>query len=97
MRKQYLAEIQNGYCKENDWWNVAVMLSEPPEEYHRYYKTLEDAQAGIKKAVEKGQELATKKHVMGTPPFSIESAPSEKNLVTATRIRVREVSEWETI
>lgn len=91
MKEQYLAEIQNGYCKEGEWWNAKYMLSMEG----RYCKTKEEAQEWINKAIENGQRLATKKHVMGTPPFSIEFQPNEKDLVKATRIRKRMVTEWE--
>ena len=93
MKEQYLAQVQNGYSK-GEWWNAKTMLT---TEGGRYCKTLEEAQSWIDKAVSKGIELATKKHVMGTPPFSIESEPDEKNLITNTRIRKRKVTEWEEV
>ena len=94
MREQYLAQIQNGYCKEGEWWNAKTMLT---TEGGRYCKTKEEAQQWIDKAIKKGQYNSTHKTHIGTPPFSIESEPNEKDLVVATRIRVRQVSEWEDI
>ena len=91
MKEQYLAEVRNGFCKENEWWNAKVMHSTEG----RYCKTKEEAEKWIQKAVEQGQRLSTEKHVLGTPPFSIESGPDEKNLIVDTRIRKRMVSQWE--
>ena len=47
----------------------------------------------IQKAIDK----STKAHIMGTPPFSIESRPSDKDKILETRIRVRQVTEWEEV
>ena len=87
MRRQYLAQIQNGWCEKDEWWNAKTMFTTNG----RYCKTKEEAQGWIDKAIEK----STKKSVMGTPPFSLEIEPKEKDKITATRIRVREVTEWE--
>ena len=93
MKEQFIAQIQNGYCAEGEWWNAKLMYSTEG----RYCKTKEEAQQWIDKAVKKGQELAMNKHVIGKPPFSIESGPDEKNLVTNTRIRKRMVTQWEEV
>ena len=93
MKEQFLAQIQNGYCKEGEWWNAKAMLSTEG----RYCKTKEEAQQWIDKAVKKGQQSAIKGTTIGTPPFSIYNKPDEKDLVIATRIRVRQVSEWEDV
>lgn len=101
MKEQYLAQIQNGYCKENEWWNAKMMMLTDEDMKNgntgRYCKTLEEAKQWIDKAVRKGQRLATHKNVIGTPPLSIESAPNEKNLVINTRIKKRLVTEWEDV
>ena len=89
MKEQYLALIQNGYCKEGEWWNAKLMFAAEG----RYCKTKEEAQSWINKAIEK----STKKHIIGTPPFSIESNPTEKDKIIATRIKVRKVTEWEEV
>ena len=89
MKKQYLAQIRNGWCKENEWWNAKTMFTTDG----RYCKTKEEAEMWIQKAIDK----STKTHIMGTPPFSIESRPSEKDKILETRIRVREVTEWEEV
>lgn len=94
MREQYLAQIQNGYCKEGEWRNAKKMLT---TEGGIYCKTKEEAQQWIDKAVKKGQRSAMNGTHIGTPPFSLYSEPNEKDLVVATRIRVRQVSEWEDI
>ena len=87
-KKQYLAQIQNGWCEEGDWWNAKMMFSTG-----RYCKTKEEAQQWIDKAIEK----STQRSIIGTPPFSLESDPCEKDRITATRIRVREVTDWEEV
>ena len=92
MREQYLAQYQNGFCKDDQWYNAKKV----DDLFNsRYCKSLEEAQGWIDKAIKKGQRLATQKHVMGTPPFSIESEPDEMCLVTRTRILKRQVTEWE--
>lgn len=93
MKKQYLAEIRNGYCKEGEWWNAKTMMSTEG----RYCKTKEEAQQWIDKAVKKGQHNAMYGSHLGTPPFSLYSEPNEKDLVVETRIRVRQVSEWKEV
>lgn len=92
MKEQYLAEIQNGYS-EGKWWNAKTMLSTEG----RYCKTLKEAKSWIDKAVERGIRTAEKGHTLGKPPFSIFTEGSEKDLVTATRIRKRKVTEWEEV
>lgn len=101
MKEQYLAEIRNGYCKEGEWWNAKMMMLTDKDikdgKGGRYCKAKEEAQQWIDKAVKKGQQIAMNGHHLGTPPFSIYSEPSEKDLVIETRIRVRQVSQWEVI
>ena len=93
-KEQYFAQVQNGFCEEGTWLNAKTMIT---LDKGRYCKTKEEAQEWIDKAIKNGQRLATKKHVLGTPPFSIESDPDEKHLITATRIRKRMVTEWEEV
>ena len=89
MKTQYLAQVQNGYCKKDEWWNAKMMCSTKG----RYCESLDEAQMWINKAIEQ----STKKHVIGTPPFSIESMPTDKDIIINTRIRKRQVTNWEEI
>ena len=41
MKKQYLAQIRNGWCKENEWWNAKGLFI--TEDGSRYCKTKEEA------------------------------------------------------
>ena len=93
MREQYLAQYQDGFCKDDEWWNAKAMQTLNG----RYCKSLQEAQEWIDKAVKNGQRLATHKHILGNPPFSIESEPNEQHLVKATRILKRMVTEWEEV
>ena len=95
MKEQFLAQYQNGFSEnENCWYNA---IWEQSGYKKRYATTASEAKLALEKAMKKGQELATKKHVLGTPPFSIESEPDEKHLVTRVRIRRRQVTEWEEV
>lgn len=93
MKEQYLAEIQNGYS-DGKWWNAKTMQT---TEGGRFCKTREEAKSWIDKAVQRGIQTAEKGHTLGTPPFSIYTKGSEKDLVTASRILRREVTEWEEV
>ena len=94
MKEQYLAQFQNGFCGKDNWLNAKLYLK---YDENKFCKTKEEAQEWLDKVIKDGQKLATEKHVMGNPPFSIESQPDEKNLVTNTRIKRRYVSEWEEV
>ena len=94
MRDQYLAQVRNGYCKEGEWWNAKTMQS---FENGRYCKTLEEAQMWIDKAVQKGIKTSQHGSTIGNPPFSIYNEPSEKDLIIETRIKKRQVTEWEEV
>lgn len=101
VKEQYLAEVQNGYCKEGEWWNAKMMTLTDEEMKSgvssRYCKTKEEAQQYIDRAVRRGQKSAMYGSHLGTPPFSLYSEPNEKDLIINTRIRKRQVSEWEEV
>lgn len=94
MKEQYLAQFQNGFCEKNVWLNAKTYLSYNES---RFCKTKKEAEEWLNKVIKESQKLATKKHTLGKPPFSIESEPDEKHLVVNTRIRKRIVSEWEEV
>jgi len=98
MKEQYLAQVQDGFCSTDQWYN-AKKWSDTSNMFNGacYCETLDEAKECIEKCVRRGQKLATEKHVMGTPPFSIESDPDERHLIVNTRIRKRMVTEWEEV
>lgn len=101
VKEQYLAEVQDGYCEEGKWCNAKMMTLTDEEMKSgvspRYCKSKEEAQQYIDRAIRKGQKRAMYGSHLGTPPFSLYSEPNEKDLITNTRIRKRQVSEWEEV
>lgn len=96
MKKQYLPQYQFKKNKGANDWNNAMML----KGMTRYASTLEEAQEVLELAIKrfnKGARVETT-YVNG---FGIDSVIDEQtadNLtVVKTRIKVREVTEWEIV
>ena len=95
MKKQYIAEYQHNLYDIGQWKNAGFFAFGK-----RYLGTLEAAEAAI---------LKMKKTFDGNPSvrhdrcgdFSIRTETDRKTandmMITKTRIRVREVTEWETV
>lgn len=97
MKKQYLPEYQHRY-KPGEWINAAPGYFN--QIGRRYCDSLEEAKAAICKAKEYfNGKPSTNPH--GCGPFTATSTTDRDTawalMVVKTRIRVREVSEWETV
>lgn len=97
MKKQYLPEYQHRY-KPGEWSNAAPGYFNQVGK--RYCETLEEAVAALRKVTEYfNGSSRVDAHSCGS--FTVTSATDSKTAkalaVVKTRIRVREVTEWETV
>ena len=99
MKEQYLAQYQikwDAEKKEDRWLNAVWLLSGCEK---RYADTLEEAQEYLNKAIQNGERNATKCRTqeIGRSGIGISLDPNEGLRVVKTRIRKRQVTEWEEI
>lgn len=93
MRKQYIAEYQHAHSPEV-WSNASTKMNK------RYFDTLEEAQAALSeaKAYFNGKPRTTTNYcgLIGITAHT-DSKSAKGLMITKTRIRVREVTEWEVV
>ena len=95
MKKQYIAEIQHNTYRQGEWCRVT-----PDGIGKRYFNTREDAEAAIKKATAYFNGLErSKTQTSGSIGVTVQGDKKSANamMVVKTRIRVRSVTEWETV
>lgn len=103
MKKQYLAMVQHArQVKENRWMNVRAW-----EDGHRYYETLEQAKAAIKRCLAEfnkdfkygkdGKRIETQACGMIGVDLEISKEMDDADRIVAWKIKVREVTEWEEV
>ena len=97
MKEQYLVQYQNKFLERKGMWMNAVLMHS--KENKRYASSLKEAQEYLDKAIKHGQRLATKGSTqeIGHTGLGISVEPNEEMLVTNTRIRKRQVTEWEEV
>lgn len=97
MRKQYLAQYQLKFQSERGEWGNAMVMNGSGK---RYASTLEEARQSLKKVINEFNKGArTEQQVIGGLGVSIviDEETAESTQVVKTRIRVREVSEWQEV
>ena len=98
MKEQYIAEFQQNEHDKGVWKNAATFYTQKIGQ--RYFWKLEDAEAAIQKVKElfNGKPKSTTQ-VCGNIGITSHTDSKTANalMVTKTRIRVRLVSEWETV
>lgn len=107
MKKEYLVMAQKAYqVKDNRWTNVKKYFAESLGEY-AYYSTEQEARSALKKYLalwnrefkydKSGKRIETS--VCGSFGIDTVSRKEDDDLqrVVKWKIRVREVSEWETV
>ena len=104
MKKQYLAMVQHArQTKRNEWMNVRAW-----EDFgKRYYSSLEDAQAAIKRCIatfnkdfkygKDGKRIETQSCGMIGIDFEISKTMDDADRIVAWKIKAREVTEWEEV
>ena len=97
MKEEYLAQFQCEAEVRNNRWLNAVWLGSGCNK--RYADTLEEAQMYLDKMVQRG--IQHSKHgdtqEIGNTGLGISVEPSNILLVVNTRIRKRQVTEWEEV
>lgn len=99
MKEQYLVQYQTKWDVEKGedrWWNAVWLQSGCNK---RYASTLKEAQEYLNKAIQNGEKNATKwtTQEIGHSGLGISFEPNEGMRVVNTRIRKRQVTEWEEV
>lgn len=95
MKEQYIAEIQHNTYRQGEWCRVT-----PDGIGRRYFNTQEEAEAAIKKATAYFNGLGRPTtQTCGSIGITVQGDSKAANSmkVVKTRIRVRVVTEWETV
>ena len=95
MKEQYIAEIQHNTYKQGVWCRVT-----PDQIGKRYFNTQEEAEAAIQKATAYFNGLGrSSTHKCGSVGITVQGDSKSVNAlkVVKSRIRVRLVTEWETV
>lgn len=97
MKEQYLVQFQDKWNEEkNRWANAVLMLTGGDK---RYASTLEEAQSYLDRVIKERQKMATKGYTqeIGKSGLGVTFEGNEGMLVVNTRIRKRQVTEWEEV
>ena len=96
MKKQYIAEYQHNTYRQGEW----VVATDPNRIGGRYHATLEKAQEALDHVVNyfNGKPRTTTQvcGMIGITSHT-DSKTAKSMMVVKTRIRVREVTPWETV
>ena len=95
-RKQYLPQVKHKKYDAGKWKNV---MGYDVNGGKRYADTLEEAQQAIERARKLWEDASKKgqRHVVGSIGISVEPPRDDRFYIVESRIRVREVTEWEDV
>lgn len=94
LRKEYAAEFQFNNHRKGKWFNTFASIGNK-----RYYSTKEEAQDALRKVIGHFNNRTPGEEIDFVGDISISSYVDQKTIsdltIVKTRIRVREVTEWE--